>query len=267
MGGNSFTLFVSPHLWWGGGTPARSNQLGGVTLMGVPPAWGYPTSGTPTPIVPGWGYPPGGYPLWVPPPPIGPGWGVPHLGTLPLDLVGGTPQGVPHLGYPCQTWLGGTPPQVPSNAIVPGWGVPPAGGTPPRVPPIRPGWGYPLLGGYPTSGTPHQTWLGGTPCRGGTPLRETDGVLDTPRSVCLLRSRRRTFLFFVCLHFCLAIHDFRVPERCADCLGYLKTMYHRPKLEICYQWTPVVFGFSHGVRYRMGSQMVYHHWHNDKPWR
>ena len=72
-------------------------------------------------------------------------------------------------------------------------------------------------GGSPTSGTPHWTWLGGplpgggTPPQvppssrtwprgvplpgGGTPLQETDGVLDTPRSVCLLHSRRRTFLF------------------------------------------------------------------------
>ena len=36
---------------------------------------------------------------------------------------------------------------------------------------------------------------GGYPCQGGTPPRVTDGVLDTPQSVCLLRSRRRTFLF------------------------------------------------------------------------
>ena len=42
-------------------------------------------------------------------------------------------------------------------------------------------------GGYPTSGTPCQTWLGvGYPTSG--------GVFDTPRSVCFLRSRRRTFL-------------------------------------------------------------------------
>ena len=60
--------------------------------------------------------------------------------------------------------------------------------------PIRPGWGVPLQE-YPTSGTPLSDLArgeGGT-LPGGTPLRQTDGVLDTPRSVCLLRSRR-TFL-------------------------------------------------------------------------
>ena len=101
--------------------------------------------------------------------PIRPGWGVPCWG-------------VPCLGYPLSDLAGGYPTL----------------GTPP--PPVRPGWGVPHLGyhhetwpgGYPTSGTPtHQTWLGG----GVTPLRVTDGVLDALRSVCLLRSRRRTFLF------------------------------------------------------------------------
>ena len=68
-----------------------------------------------------------------------------------------------------------------------------------------------LDGGTPmggTMGTPHQTWTWGTPIGGvpsqtwmggGTPLRLTDGVLDTPRSVCLLRSRRRTFLWLFIL--------------------------------------------------------------------
>ena len=119
MGGNSFTLFVSPHLW-GGGIPARPSQPGGGT-----PCWEYPTSGTP-----------------------------------PSDLAGGYPLlGLTHLRYPpCQTWMGGYPCQ-----------------------------GVPHLG-YPSP--PCWTWPGGTL------LRETDGVLDTPRSVCLLRSRWRTFLFF-----------------------------------------------------------------------
>ena len=88
------------------------------------------------------------------------------------------------------------------------------------VPQPGPGGRYPCWG-YPTSGTPHRTWPGGTPaegpCPGGTPPRVhplsdlagggvpllggdtppqvTDGVLDTPRSVCLLRSRGRSFLF------------------------------------------------------------------------
>ena len=46
-------------------------------------------------------------------------------------------------------------------------------------PGVYPRWGV----GYPAGGG------------GGTPPRVTDGVLNTPRSVCLLRSRRRTFLF------------------------------------------------------------------------
>ena len=94
-----------------------------------------------------------------------------------------------------------------------GWGggVPCQGGgvTLPRVPPIRPDWGVPPLdlaggypaGGYPTLATPHQIWPGGYPI--GYPPSDlargvpeiTDEVLDTPRSVCLLRLRRRTFLF------------------------------------------------------------------------
>ena len=91
-------------------------------------------------------------------------------------------------------------------------GYPCQGDTPPWVPPIGPGgggypcWGVPLLG-VPHLGYPHQTWLGGTPVRGyPTPSNPpqldlaggyptSGGVLDTPRSVCLLRSRRRIFLF------------------------------------------------------------------------
>ena len=83
-----------------------------------------------------------------------------------------------------------------------------ARGTPPQVtpPPIRPGAGLPHLG-YP----PSDLGLGGTPPwvpppvgpgrGGGTPPRV---VLDTPRSVCLLRSHRRTFLFFLFFSFFLS---------------------------------------------------------------
>ena len=124
----------------------------------------------------------------------------PRGGTLTRSshLGGGYPMG----GYPTL----GTPHQTRPGVPQLGWGYPPwvpllsdlAGGTPPQVPPIRPGWG-----GYPTLGTPCQTWpgvpplsdlAGGTPT-GGTPPRISDGVLDTPQSVCLLRSRRRTFLY------------------------------------------------------------------------
>ena len=66
-------------------------------------------------------------------------------------------------------------------------------------PPIRPGQGYPCWGVPPLGYSPSDLAGGGYPCRGGgvTPPQVTDGVLDTPRSVCLLRSRRRTFLFNV----------------------------------------------------------------------
>ena len=92
-----------------------------------------------------------------------------------------TPRG----GYPGQVQLGGGGPQ-------PG----PGGGYLSQV----------QAGGFPTSSTPHRTWPGG----GGTHIRPGWGgypnkgggvphrvVLDTPRSVCLLRSRRRTFLFYL----------------------------------------------------------------------
>ena len=112
------------------------------------------------------------------------------------------PQGV----YP--TWPGG---RVPWPG--PGGGISQPG--PPRgVPPARGGGTLPGWGGTPPQVPPHQTWsvgtltrgvpclryppsdlAGGYPCQGGTPPRVTDGVLDTPRSVCLLHSRRRTFLF------------------------------------------------------------------------
>ena len=66
------------------------------------------------------------------------------------------------------------------------------GGTPPRVPPPSD-----LAGGYPDGGVPDLGYPpvgpvpGGYPDGGGVPQRV---VLDTPRSVCPLRSRRRTFL-------------------------------------------------------------------------
>ena len=42
---------------------------------------------------------------------------------------------------------------------------------------------------------PPQPGLMGGDLRWGTQYRTTDGVLGTPRSVCLLRSSRRTVLF------------------------------------------------------------------------
>ena len=84
---------------------------------------------------------------------------------------------VPHLGYPpCRTWPGryptlATPHPQPGPGGYPGY----------------PGQGVPPAGGYPPP-----------------PFRETDGVLDTPRSVCLLRSRR-TFL----LNYQIAFHNYK----------------------------------------------------------
>ena len=80
---------------------------------------------------------------------------------------------------PRRTWPGEEPSQVQV------WGYPTSGNPPPH----RTWLGVPLLWGTPPWVTPHQTMWGGTP------PRVTDGVLDTPLSVCLLHSRRRTFLF------------------------------------------------------------------------
>ena len=155
MGGNSFTLSVHT---CGGGEVTRPG----------PASRGDPTGG-----------------------------GVPNLGYLPSwTWLGGTPWGA-HLGHPpCWTWPGGAPPWVPP--VRPGrrgytdWGVPHLT----YLPPSDLAGGYPEGGIPPRVSPPHQTWPGGgTPTRGGTPPQITDGVLDTPRSVCLLRSRRMTFLF------------------------------------------------------------------------
>ena len=79
-------------------------------------------------------------------------------------------------GYPARSSQGGTLPGGYPARGVPCWGVPYLG-TPP---------GQVRMGGYPA---------GGVPCQGGYPVRITEGVLTTQRAVCLLRSRRRTFLF------------------------------------------------------------------------
>ena len=112
-------------------------------------------------MVPRSGYPPpGGVPGSGTPP-----GGYPGLGTPPGGYLGQVPPG--EGGYPGPGTPGG----------VPGSGTPPGG---------FPGLGTPPKGGVPGSGTPP----------GGVyPGRTTEGVLTTRRAVCLLRSRRRTFLF------------------------------------------------------------------------
>ena len=98
-------------------------------------------------------------------------WGYPAGGTLP---GGGTLQGVPYWGG--GTLLGGT-----LLGVVPCWGLPWSGTPPPQ--PGQDGGGVPCPGG-------------GGPCPGGYPgrSRTTEGVLNAWRTVCLLRSRRRTVL-------------------------------------------------------------------------
>ena len=104
--------------------------------------------------------------------------GVPHLRYLPpSDLAGGG--GTPPWGTPPSwTWPGGYPTMVPPSSCQTWLGDTPA----------RSSWGVPHLGTPPPWSD--LAW-GGTPTRWGTPSRV---VLDAPRSVCLVRSRRRTFL-------------------------------------------------------------------------
>ena len=159
----------------------------------------------------------GGYPvpgLGGEVPHLGSGWGgVPHHrsgwregGTPSQVQVGGTPSwvqmGVPHSadggtpsrirmgGTPIQDWMG-YPPSRPGMGGIP-WGTPH-----PRLDGVPPhpdlGWGYP--------GTPVQDWIGNPP-----PPQSAKWALATRRVVCLLRSRRRTFLFwgfFFCKNYLL----------------------------------------------------------------
>ena len=106
----------------------------------------------------------------------------PHLGGVPISH-----NALQHFPE-CHEAAGGVPGLPPG-----GWyltGYPPWGGVP--RPPPRGVPGPPLGGTWP--GTPPGGVPG--PPRGGYPGRTTEGVLTTRRAVCLLRSRRRTFLFF-----------------------------------------------------------------------
>ena len=195
---------LSVHTW--GGTPARSRRGGGypsqVQVGGYPSQVQAGGGGVPQP-----GPGKGGCPSQVQ-------VGGPHLGYPPSDLAGGgLPQwGVPHLRYP---------PIRPGQGV-PQWGIPQRGvphlGYPPsdlargvphlRYPPSDLARGYPN-GGYLTSGTAPSDLAGGYP-DGGVPHRV---VPDTPRSVCLLRSHRRTFLFLIILPFLTEIQ----PRVIIDC--------------------------------------------------
>ena len=172
------SLCLSVHTWVGGGYPypimlcnITQNAMG-QTPRGVPishnalqhfpdchgaDTWG----GVPCQVQLG-GYPAGGYPAR----------GVPRQGTPSPRSGQGVPcQGVPFSGVPC-------------------WGYQF------RVPPsqVRMGGGGPLPGGTLPGGT-QVGYPPGQVRRGGYPVRTTEGVLTTRRAVCLLHSRRRTFLF------------------------------------------------------------------------
>ena len=151
-------LSVCPHLE--GGAPARSRWGGGVPKPG--PGGGVPQPGR---------YPDRGYPTS----------GTPH------QTWWGVPQPGPGGGYPSQVQVEGTPAR--SRWGVPWWGYQRWGTTGQGTPLSDLARGYPDRE-YPTSGIPLSDLARGYPDRG-VPHRV---VLDTPRSVCLLRSCRRTFL-------------------------------------------------------------------------
>ena len=108
------------------------------------------------------------------------------------------PSQVPEVGYPQQGW--GIPPARSDGRGVPKVGYPSRDGVPPARSNVGyPWWGTPSRDGYPSQMEGTQGGVppgrdGVPPRQGYHPYRTTDGVLDTPRSVCLLRSRRRSFL-------------------------------------------------------------------------
>ena len=161
----------------------------------------------------------------------GGGGGLPHLHPIILQLVPCPFWGCPHDWSQVPSWVstlarsGWGVPQPGPDGDYPGQGwVSPGqvrmGGTPARsrwgkgyplprdgVPPLRDGIppsqgrGTPLgqvRKGYPCPGMGCPQWgMGYPPARDGVPLqdRTADGILDTQQTVCLLHSRRRTFLF------------------------------------------------------------------------
>ena len=228
--GNIFSLFtlaggegyLIPGLGWGGGTPARSGWwgysipgLGGVPKSGldgggtqslgwgcsstrsgwwgvprVPPHqqdWmGYPPptglDGVPPTIRTGWGTPPHPGLDGIPPPRSG-WWGVPRVPPHQQDWM----------GYPPPTGLDWVPPPgldwVPPHPGLDGGGYPPTNRTGWGTPPTnRTGWGTP---------PPRSGWWG-VPRVTPPPMRQCS-ITSTcyVAGVCLLRSRRRTFLFFM----------------------------------------------------------------------
>ena len=111
----------------------------------------------------------------------GPDWGVPHPRSGQVVPTPGLNEEVPRPRS--QVWMGGMPIQDQNGGA---------------TPPVKTWWGYPPLS--------KTGW--GTPCPrldGYPPVLRLDGVsppsakqaLAMRRAVCLLRSRRRTFLFIL----------------------------------------------------------------------
>ena len=118
---------------------------------------------------------------------------------MPWGSRGGTEVRVPPRGGGGGTEVWVPPPPPPPRG---GGGggtevrVPPrggGGGTEVRVPPGGEVWVPHPPGGVPRSGYPPRGGYSGYPPPGGG---STEGVLTTRRAVCLLRSRRRTFLYW-----------------------------------------------------------------------
>ena len=132
--------------------------------------------------------------------------------VCPFTPGGGTPSscwGVPSSpgpggGYPIHLMGGGG-----TSSQIQAWGTNPADGGYPiqlmgvrqqGVPPSReypPAGGIPSGRGYPQQGYPSPGRGYPPPQQGVPPTRAAWRVLATRRAVCLLRSRRRTFLFFL----------------------------------------------------------------------
>ena len=130
--------------------------------------------------------------------------GVPQPGPARGGTLSGVPLlgggGYPTLGTPNQTWPGGCVPgfEIQRGVLLERKIVLDLEQWCPLVRYICScGCDFSFCLGY-TPLLPRQTWPGGYPAGeggggGGIPLRATDGVFDTPRSVCVLRSSR-TFL-------------------------------------------------------------------------
>ena len=152
----------------------------------------------------------GGIPRYLPPP-----HQPRYLPPQARSWWGGVPQGT----YPLvrSRWGGVTPMYLPPWPDLMGEGVPQGTYPPAKVPTplgqVRQGEGVPK-GTYPPAKVP-------------TPRDRTAyGVLDTPRSVCLLRSRRRTFLYFKVFlnwYFSTTIHEL-TDEMARSVLKFVKTV-------------------------------------------